>query len=202
MGRARARIARGAFHPARVWRRTDCLRERVHAAIATELLKARRPKAPWAITASFSLAPLVGRQFMVVLRDPDRARELGILGSKAQLCKCRRLTGRPTWGCTQSIDVGLVLRMLAAMVLLILVLQTTTAFAAGVGRGLHPSSRMGDVDHLPCAGPERPRLERVVPVGCACAATGRRWPEGESVTFVSFVVVAFATLIGFGATIV
>jgi ABC-2 type transport system permease protein len=55
------------------------------AAIATELLKARRSRVPWLIAASFSLAPLVGGLFMVVLKDPERARRLGLLGAKAQL---------------------------------------------------------------------------------------------------------------------
>jgi ABC-2 type transport system permease protein len=55
------------------------------AAVATEFLKARRSKVPWLVASGFSLAPLVGGLFMVVLKDPGGARRLGLLGAKAQL---------------------------------------------------------------------------------------------------------------------
>ena len=55
------------------------------AAIWTEFLKSRRSKVPWVIAAGFSLAPLVGGLFMVILKDPERARQLGLLGAKAEL---------------------------------------------------------------------------------------------------------------------
>ena len=42
----------------------------LRAAIATELLEATRSKVPWTITASFSLAPLVGGLFMLILKNP------------------------------------------------------------------------------------------------------------------------------------
>lgn len=54
-------------------------------AVATEFLKSRRSKVPWSIAAGFSLAPLVAGLFMVILKDPDRARQLGLIGAKAQL---------------------------------------------------------------------------------------------------------------------
>ena len=54
-------------------------------ALSTEFLKARRSKVPWSIAAGFSLAPLVGGLFMAILIDPDRARQLGLLGTKARL---------------------------------------------------------------------------------------------------------------------
>ena len=54
-------------------------------AVSTEFLKARRSKVPWSIAAGFSLAPIVGGLFMVILKDPDRARQLGLIGTKAQL---------------------------------------------------------------------------------------------------------------------
>lgn len=57
----------------------------LRAAIATELLKARRSRVPWGVAVGFSLAPLVMGLFMVILKDPERARALGLLGSKAQL---------------------------------------------------------------------------------------------------------------------
>ena len=55
------------------------------AAIWTEFLKSRRSKVPWVIAAGFSLAPLVGGLFMVILKNPERARQLGLLGAKAEL---------------------------------------------------------------------------------------------------------------------
>lgn len=57
----------------------------LRAAIATELLKARRSRVPWGVAAGFTLAPLIMGLFMVILEDPERARTLGLLGAKAQL---------------------------------------------------------------------------------------------------------------------
>ncbi len=57
----------------------------LRAAVATEFLKARRSRVPWGVAAGFSLAPLVMGLFMVILKDPERARALGLLGAKAQL---------------------------------------------------------------------------------------------------------------------
>ena len=55
------------------------------AALATEFLKARRSRVPWGVAAGFSLAPAVMGLFMVILKDPEGARALGLLGAKAQL---------------------------------------------------------------------------------------------------------------------
>jgi len=57
----------------------------LRAAVATELLKSRRSRVPWGVAAGFSLAPLVMGLFMVILKDPEGARALGLLGAKAQL---------------------------------------------------------------------------------------------------------------------
>ena len=57
----------------------------LRAAIAGEMLKARRSRVPWGVAVGFSLAPLVMGLFMVILKDPERARALGLLGAKAQL---------------------------------------------------------------------------------------------------------------------
>lgn len=57
----------------------------LRAALATEWLKARRSRVPWLVLAGFSAAPLVCGLFMVILQDPDSARKLGLLGTKAQL---------------------------------------------------------------------------------------------------------------------
>ena len=55
------------------------------AAVRTEMLKARRSRVPWGVAIGFSLAPLVMGLFMIILKDPERARALGLLGAKAQL---------------------------------------------------------------------------------------------------------------------
>jgi ABC-2 type transport system permease protein len=55
------------------------------AALWAEALKARRSKVPWLTALGFSLAPLVGGLFMVILKDPERARSWGLISSKAQL---------------------------------------------------------------------------------------------------------------------
>jgi ABC-2 type transport system permease protein len=55
------------------------------SALAVEWLKARRSRVPWGVAAGFSLAPLVCALFMVILKDPDSARRLGLLGTKAAI---------------------------------------------------------------------------------------------------------------------
>ncbi len=57
----------------------------LRAALATEWLKSRRSRVPWLVAAGFSMAPLVVGLFMVILKDPEGARRLGLLGAKAQL---------------------------------------------------------------------------------------------------------------------
>jgi ABC-2 type transport system permease protein len=56
----------------------------LRAALWAEFLKVRRSKMPWLTALGFSLAPLVGALFMVVLRDPEWARGAGLLNAKAQ----------------------------------------------------------------------------------------------------------------------
>jgi len=56
-----------------------------HAALWAEVLKARRSKVPWFTALGFSLAPLMGGLFMVILKDPERARSMGLISAKAQL---------------------------------------------------------------------------------------------------------------------
>lgn len=55
------------------------------AALAVEVLKARRAPVLPLTAVGFSVAPLVGALFMVILRDPERARSLGLIGQKAQV---------------------------------------------------------------------------------------------------------------------
>jgi len=54
-------------------------------ALAVELLKARRSRVPWLVAAGLTMVPLVSGLFMFILKDPERARQLGLLGLKAQL---------------------------------------------------------------------------------------------------------------------
>jgi ABC-2 type transport system permease protein len=55
------------------------------AALWAETLKARRSKVPWLTALGFSLAPLIGGLFMIILKDPERARSMGLISAKAQL---------------------------------------------------------------------------------------------------------------------
>ena len=55
------------------------------AALWAESLKMRRSKVPLLTAIGFSLAPLVSGLFMVILKDPEQARDMGLLGAKAQL---------------------------------------------------------------------------------------------------------------------
>jgi ABC-2 type transport system permease protein len=51
------------------------------AALWVETLKARRSKVPWLTALGFSLAPLVGGLFMIILKDPERARSMGLISA-------------------------------------------------------------------------------------------------------------------------
>lgn len=55
------------------------------AALAVEWRKAVRSRVPWGVSIGFSFAPLVAGLFMVILKDPETARKIGLLGTKAQL---------------------------------------------------------------------------------------------------------------------
>ena len=54
------------------------------SALWAEALKARRSKVPLFTTSGFLLLPLVSGLFMIILKDPERAKELGIISVKAQ----------------------------------------------------------------------------------------------------------------------
>lgn len=57
----------------------------ISQAIWVELLKARRSKLPLLTVLGFSLAPFAGGFFMIVIKDPDLARRLGMISAKAQI---------------------------------------------------------------------------------------------------------------------
>ena len=55
------------------------------AALWAEALKARRSRVPLLASVGFTLAPLMDGLFMFIMKDPERAREMGLLSVKAQL---------------------------------------------------------------------------------------------------------------------
>lgn len=54
-------------------------------AVWVELLKARRSKTLPLTGLAFTILPLVGGLFMVIMKDPELARRLGIISAKAQI---------------------------------------------------------------------------------------------------------------------
>ena len=55
------------------------------AALWMEFLKVKRSKVTWITMIVASFVPLVGGLFMLILKDPEKARQLGIISAKAQL---------------------------------------------------------------------------------------------------------------------
>jgi ABC-2 type transport system permease protein len=55
------------------------------SAFWAETLKARRSKVPLGTAAAISILPVVGGLFMMIMKDPERARAMGLVGAKAQL---------------------------------------------------------------------------------------------------------------------
>ncbi|HVR44506.1 MAG TPA: ABC transporter permease [Thermoanaerobaculia bacterium] len=64
----------------------------VGRAFGVELVKARRSLVPLLTALAFSIAPLVGGFFMIVIGDPDLARRLGLISTKAQI-----MAGEADW---------------------------------------------------------------------------------------------------------
>ena len=62
------------------------------AALWAEALKAYRSKVVWLSVAVATILPLVDGMFMLILKDPERAKEMGLIGAKAQL-----VAGTATW---------------------------------------------------------------------------------------------------------
>jgi ABC-2 type transport system permease protein len=54
-------------------------------AVWVEFLKARRSKMTLFTVLGFAMVPLAGGFFMIVLKDPDMARRMGLISAKAQL---------------------------------------------------------------------------------------------------------------------
>ncbi len=55
------------------------------AAFWAEMLKARRSKVPFFTALGFSIAPVVGGLFMIILKDPEAAKSMGLISAKAQI---------------------------------------------------------------------------------------------------------------------
>lgn len=55
------------------------------AALWAEMLKVRRSKVPLFTLLGFSFVPLVDGLFMIILKDPEAARSMGLISAKAQL---------------------------------------------------------------------------------------------------------------------
>ncbi|HJS20667.1 MAG TPA: hypothetical protein VJ785_18110, partial [Anaerolineales bacterium] len=55
------------------------------AALWSETLKARRSRVPLYTAIGFSMAPLIDGLFMIILKDPEAARAMGLISAKAQL---------------------------------------------------------------------------------------------------------------------
>src|SRR5512138_1624803 len=62
------------------------------SALWAETLKMVRSKVPLFTALGFSMAPLAGGLFMIILKDPEAAKSLGLITAKAQL-----LTGTADW---------------------------------------------------------------------------------------------------------
>jgi ABC-2 type transport system permease protein len=55
------------------------------SALWAETLKMRRSKVPLFAALGFSMAPLAGGLFMIILKDPEAAKSMGLISAKAQL---------------------------------------------------------------------------------------------------------------------
>jgi ABC-2 type transport system permease protein len=55
------------------------------SALWVEILKVRRSKVPLFTALGFSIAPMVGGLFMIILKDPEAARSMGLISTKAQI---------------------------------------------------------------------------------------------------------------------
>jgi len=62
------------------------------AALFVETLKMRRSRVPLIAALGFCMAPLAGGLFMIILKNPEAARSMGLISAKAQL-----LAGAADW---------------------------------------------------------------------------------------------------------
>ncbi len=64
----------------------------INGAVWVEFLKARRSKMSWATVLGFMFLPLAMGFFMIVIKDPELARRVGLISAKAHI-----LAGAPDW---------------------------------------------------------------------------------------------------------
>lgn len=57
----------------------------LRAALWAETIKVRRSKVPFFTLLGFSFVPLVDALFMIILKDPEAARSMGLISAKAQI---------------------------------------------------------------------------------------------------------------------
>jgi len=86
----------------------------LNSALWAEYLKTRRSRVPLFIAIGFALMPLTVAFFMVIMKDPEGARRLGIIGLKAQL-----MVGSVDWSTyinmlSMGIMIGVLLNALMA----------------------------------------------------------------------------------------
>ena len=55
------------------------------SALRVEYLKIRRSKTLWLTILAFAVLTFIGGLFMFILKDPARARQLGLIGAKSQI---------------------------------------------------------------------------------------------------------------------
>ena len=65
----------------------------IFQSLRVEILKARRSRMPLVTLLGFSLVPFVAGFFMMIIRDPEMARRMGIISAKAQI-----IAGDADWG--------------------------------------------------------------------------------------------------------
>ncbi|MFN8435694.1 MAG: ABC transporter permease [Anaerolineales bacterium] len=62
------------------------------SALWAETLKMRKSRVPFFIWLGFSVAPLIAGLFMIIMKDPEAAKSMGLISSKAQM-----LAGTADW---------------------------------------------------------------------------------------------------------
>ena len=55
------------------------------SAVQVEYIKVRHSKTLWLTILAFVMLTVIGGLFMFILKDPERARQLGLIGAKAQI---------------------------------------------------------------------------------------------------------------------
>src|SRR4030095_8125303 len=76
------------------------------SALWAETLKARRSKVPLLAGLGFTLAPLVDGLLMFIMKDPERAREMGLLSVKAQMAMSTAEWGTFFGVLSQAVAIG------------------------------------------------------------------------------------------------